>query len=126
MIIPNEIMNKIYSYYWSNIYYENVILELKKNIEIALHTNKFIKTHILYNVCNIGKYYLQKYNNILKNISENKGLRMFLFKNTDHIFKYMENVEMFNKHKYPYLCCYCCVISGRMRYVVINDFAKII
>jgi len=126
MKLPNEILNHIYSYYWSHLFYENVILELKENVKNALKARIFIQRHILYNVANIGKYYLQKYNNILKNISENKGLRMFLSKEADYIFKHMQNIEVFKKYKYPYLCCYCCIVSGRMRYVVINDFSKII
>uniref|UniRef100_A0A6C0C1K7 Uncharacterized protein n=1 Tax=viral metagenome TaxID=1070528 RepID=A0A6C0C1K7_9ZZZZ len=126
MRLPNEILDHIYSYYWSHLFYENVISQLKENVKNAAKAKIFIQRHILYNVANIGKYYLQKYNNILKNISEDKGLCMFLSKETDYIFKHMHNMKVFNKYKYPYLCCYCCIASGRMRYTVVSEFAAIV
>ena len=56
--LPVEIQNKIWSLYYSNIYYTNVILELNKRIQLC---NNIVTNEI--RVCYTSKICILKYYN---------------------------------------------------------------
>ena len=118
-----ELIDKIMSYYWSNIYYENVVLELKNKQSAMKNMYLDIKPNILQKVQNMDKIQLSAYNNLLKSIHKNKGLLMFLQRTNNNLYAIDENNL---KIPYKYLCMYCCSLSGHMRFHVYHEFIKFI
>ena len=118
-----ELIDKIMSYYWSNIYYENVVLELK-NATRAMKNMRFaINPNVLQNIRNMGKSDLNTYNNLFESIHKNKGLRMFLQRNDNNLHR-IDGSHL--KVPYKYLCMYCCSMSGYMRFYMCHEFLKLI
>ena len=72
--LPIEIQNKIWEFYYSNMYYTNVISELNKRIQLC---NKIVSNEIngfSYEIC-----LLQFYSNKLSTVYEKDELRRRIF-----------------------------------------------
>lgn len=72
--LPIEIENKIWEFYYSNIYYTNVILELNKKIHMC---NKIVSNEI--NGYSQEICLLQFYSNKLSTVYEKDELRRRIF-----------------------------------------------
>lgn len=118
-----ELIDKIMSYYWSNIYYENVVLELQNTKGAMRNMLVHIKPNILQTIRNMDKSDLNTYNNVLESIHKNKGLLMFLQRTNNNLHAIDGNNL---KIPYKYLCMYCCSLSGHMRFHVHHEFTKLI
>jgi len=118
-----ELIDKIMSYYWSNIYYENVVLELKNKQSAVKNMYLDIKPNILQKVQNMDKEKLHLYNSLLESVYKNKGLLMFLQRTNNNLHAIDGNNL---KIPYKYLCMYCCSLSGYMRFHVYHKFTKLI
>tara|TARA_B100001093_G_C26580444_1_gene907026 strand:+ start:529 stop:792 length:264 start_codon:yes stop_codon:yes gene_type:complete len=79
--LPIEIENKIWTFYYSNIYYTNVILELNKRITIC---NKIVANEI--RGFSTELCLLKFYNNELSKIYEKDELKRRLFMISFYIF----------------------------------------
>ena len=124
-----HIQDKIYNYYWERQFYKNVIITLNN---ADLHINKFIifmKKHILYNsnIITPYKYYLEKYNNILHTICNDKGMLMYFRYNYPFIWNLKSNIETYQiiKPKYCFVLKYLLSNSGSMRYYILEQFKKL-
>lgn len=117
-----ELIDIIMSYYWSNIYYENVVLELKNAKSNMRNMSTHIKSDVLHSIRNMDKSDLNIYNNLLESIHKNKGLLMFLRRNNRNLHR-IDGSDL--NVPYKYLCMYCCSISGYMRFYICHQFLKL-
>ena len=119
--LPNEIINIIFNIYWSNIYYNNVILELNKLFNIINNIDKFINKkifvqHIILNNNDIN--IIKEYNNYIKTYYfNNKSLNNIIHNNYYLIdLNDLNNtLKNFNSN-FIYFTSYCINKSGYMRY----------
>ena len=78
--LPNELLDMIWNHYWGFIYTEQVIEELKKPKYELNRIINFLKNHFIGNKSQLYDkqitYYLEKYNLIIKQIKNNKGLKL--------------------------------------------------
>ena len=77
-LLPIDIQEKIYKYYWSKVY-SKVIEEFKKPFEVNEKVLLFVKKHINSIVENHILYYYKQLNNLIKTIVENRG-QLFICK----------------------------------------------
>lgn len=121
--LPDELQDKIYQYYWTYIYY-NVLNEIKEIIYLEQKINNFIKRYENNIVKENNYYYYKKFNNLIKNITPNKG-KMLLCKynnlnlqycTTNYINNICSNIN--NNYKYiaPILICK----SNHLRYHILH------
>ena len=130
--LPNEILDTIYNYYWSDYFKNNVLNEISLNIEVALSIDKFITNKLLNllmssNDCKIPEFLLY-INNYFNNLKKNKGLVLLLkiiFPN--HPIKYI-----FQDHPHlnlpdwcKYIGIYSICKSGVLRYYIHNTINKL-
>lgn len=134
-IFPVEIMNQIMSYYWSNMFYENVVSNLVSHKIKMYRIHRFLTIQIIPRAENIHlltylHHYLKEYNTFLKDIAHDTGLRLYLsidYPKVKHITRFVtENAFRSVKEKYRYVCNYCCCLSNFARYHVIYGFQQIL
>jgi hypothetical protein len=130
--LPDEILDIIYNYYWSDYFKHNVLNEISLNMEVLLSidnfiTNKLINLLMCTNDCKIPVFMLY-INNYFSNLKQNKGIVLLLKINfPNHPIKYI-----FNDHSHINLPDWCKYIgiysiskSGIMRYYIHNTINKL-
>ena len=118
--LPNELINIILNSYWSNIYYNNVILELNKLFNIINNIDKFIHNkiyvnHISLNTDDINTIY--EYNHYLKIYYFNNKSLNNIIHNNYHSTQLNNILKNFNSNLI-YFTNYSIYKSGYMRYYV--------
>ena len=119
--LPNELEEYIYTYYWSNIFFE-VLTELKNIVFLDQQINYFIDRNN--NLLKGNNYYYKKYNYLIKKITNNRG-KMLLCKYNNLNLKYC-NIKYINTicssinndYKYiaPFLICKSNFLSYQVFY----------
>jgi hypothetical protein len=121
-LLPNELQDNIYQYYWSYVY-SNIVNELNEIIILDKQINIFVQRYENNIVKENNKFYYKKFNNLIKNITHNKG-KILLCKynnlslqycNMDYIYNICSNISNDYKYIAPILLCK----SNTMRYQVI-------
>lgn len=114
--LPNEIQNKIYSYYWHHNY-DNII----ENFDVFIYNvNKmlfFLMKHFINNESSkynkMISFYLIKYNKFLCEIKNNKGYDLFCKININGYNEYIFDEKVHQKilkyidKRLHYLCIFC-------------------
>ena len=130
--LPIELQNIIYNYYWSSIYYKNVINELNIIKFKIGNMNNYISNNLMPHLRN--EYTLKKkemlilYNNLLENIHINKGMHLFCCLNikgyNNNIFNktYKKKVLQNIPENLKSLTTYSIQLYPHARYYFVNDF----
>lgn len=132
--LPLEIQTNIYQYYWLDYYNKLVINELNSLVFQFSNMNLFLRKHFIFNTNNEYdkqiSYYLKKYNTLLTNTKENKGLHLF----ASNFKKYNNNI--FNRRfiailsneihiDYINVCIYCIQLEAEYRFTIMEKFKKL-
>ena len=132
--LPIEIINKIYIYYWSNIYINNVLSELKNIINTSLNLNTFYNKIMINYDKEIKENYFEEiiyYNDFIKKYS-NKNSN---YKCNNSVFKIITKSNYWPKYikllsdmycsDLIYFSLYCLNNSGHMRFYMQHKLNKI-
>ena len=135
------IQNHIYSFYWSNIFYESVIQNLNDYTYEIIKITNYIKKHALPNTIvksGLHFYYYKKHNKLLEKIFKSFALNRF-FKNHPFFNNYIHYYNMLLlagicskvKDEYKYFCAFVLSIisdpiyNSYNHYVVLEYFKSI-
>ncbi len=124
-LLPIDIQEKIYKYYWSKVY-SKVIEEFKKPFEVNEKVLLFVKKHINSIVENHILYYYKQLNNLIKTIVENRGQLFICKKCKLQIFWSSDDWHIKHprlKEDYKYITPIILALSGHYRY---QTFEKIL
>jgi hypothetical protein len=121
-MLPYELQDHIYQYYWSNIYL-NVLNELKDIIILDKKINNFINKYQNNIIKENNNFYYKKLNDSIRKITHNKG-KILLCKynnlslrncNIEYIYNICSTISDNYKYIAPILICK----SNFMRYNVL-------
>ena len=134
--LPIEIQDIIYNYYWSDIYYQKVVLEIESLKFKFTNMNNFIRANIIPQ--SSKKYDRNKtemlilYNKLLENIKTNKGLHLFSSLNirgyNNNLFNYTYRQRFFSKIplNLHYILIYCIQLYPHNRNYFAVDFKNLV
>lgn len=123
--LPNDITNEIFNIYWNSKYYE-VVKELNN---IKFKFNIINKSLDKFNVIKYSKEKYDKmikYNEILKDLLNNKGTRLYSKLNNKNFLNIRFDNPVFNNDKIGLIYQYICSASLYMRFYVLEDYKKLI
>jgi len=130
--LPIEIIDKIYIYYWKNIYINNVLSELKEIIDTSIDLSNFCNNIMNNYDIEINETHLNKiiyYNNFIKkycykNSSYNSSIFKRLIK-CNYWPKYIKFLSDMYCNNLTYFSSYCLNNSGHMRFYMQYKLEKI-
>ena len=131
--LPEDIQNKIYEYYYSTLYFNEVIHPLEYTLFMMHKINIYITYHAVphINVTQFNtkhhEYYYSLYNDYLEKIYKSYSLNRFLI----HSEPCSENIHYFNlilatnivtkiRKKYKYFCAYTIALIANPIYNITN------
>ena len=125
--LPDEILDEIFSYYWTDVFKTTVIKEINNNIDIIKLIDNFITTKLL-RLLMMTKdseipLFMLYINNYLNKIKLNKGIVLLIKVNfPNHPINYIFNENPYIKlpEWCKYIAIYSISKSGIMRYYIEN------
>ena len=142
--LPTEIIDKIYIYYWRNIYINNVLSELKNIINTSIDLSNFYNNIINNYDIDVDETHFNKiiyYNNFIKKYCYTNKFTLYkyynnnLHKYSSSVFKILIKSDCSPKYikflsdmycdDLVYFSIYCINNSGYMRFYMQNRLTKI-
>lgn len=131
--LPEEIQKKIYDYYYTKIYFNEVIHPFQNTLFMMEQINKYITYHAIHHMnvfcINLQQHHYDysKYNNYLEKIYKDYSLNRFLL----HSHNFSENIRYFNlilssniirkiRKRYQYFCAYVIALIANPIYSTNN------
>ena len=130
--LPYELQDKIYNYYWSNFFYENIVKHFKMLNKYINKINSFIGNIFLktrnyegdnwcyYKLCTINMF-LEKVRNDKASFLYSKGI----IKNIKYLKNYKEYICKNISCKIKLAALYIVSFSGSMRYIIYDRFVNV-
>ena len=130
--MDDYIENHIFSYYWSNMHYNNVTIPLIRVRKRMYMFVDFIRLHILYNTSPSVQplaHYLKIYNHFLKSCVKDKCIVIFLQSEFPWIVDFGNNESLKKvknvKDEFKFVCLYVLCLSGQWSHRVVRLFSSL-
>jgi len=118
-MLPYELQEHIYQYYWSNIYLD-VLNEIKSITALDKKINTFINKYKNNIIKENNNFYYREFNNLIRKITYNKGKMLLCNYNNLSLrncnIKYINNICSTIRDDYKYIAPILISKSNFMRY----------